>query len=124
MASIGQLAAGVAHEINNPMAFISSNLGTLDKYVCRLTEFIQTQSEVIESLHATEAVERLKSRGKTGLYYRGCQRTDHRILDSSEVKKIVQGLTSQVDEAEYKYADINECIKRSIIWNELKYKSP
>jgi signal transduction histidine kinase len=32
MAALGQLAAGVAHEINNPIAYVSSNLSTLKKY--------------------------------------------------------------------------------------------
>jgi signal transduction histidine kinase len=130
MASIGQLAAGVAHEINNPMAFISSNLGTLDKYVYRLTEFIQTQSEVIESLHAAEAMEKLKLKQKElKLDYikEDIKGLITESLDGSErVKKIVQGLKSfaRVDEAEYKYADINECIESTIniVWNELKYK--
>jgi signal transduction histidine kinase len=38
LASIGQMAAGVAHEINNPVAFVLSNLGSLESYVAQLLE--------------------------------------------------------------------------------------
>ena len=131
MASIGQLAAGVAHEINNPMAFISSNLGTLDKYVHRLMEFIQTQSEVIESFNTTDAIEGIKKKQKElKLDYitEDIKGLIAESLDGSErVQKIVQGLKSfaRVDEAEYKYANMNECIESTIniVWNELKYKA-
>jgi signal transduction histidine kinase len=40
MAAIGQLAAGIAHEINNPMGFVKSNLDILHKYFNRVIEFL------------------------------------------------------------------------------------
>ncbi|MCJ7603405.1 MAG: hypothetical protein MUO63_18135 [Desulfobulbaceae bacterium] len=59
MASIGQLAAGIAHEINNPMGFISSNLASLDKYLEKLTQFIAFQDTVITGLHNEKAMTEL-----------------------------------------------------------------
>jgi two-component system NtrC family sensor kinase len=131
MASIGQLAAGVAHEINNPMAFIASNLGTLDKYIRRLKDFIRAQSEVIKSLQAAEAIEKLeKKRKELKLDYtiNDIDLLVKESMDGSErVRKIVQELNrfSRVDDAEYKDANINECIESSIniVENELKQKA-
>ena len=48
MACIGQLAAGIAHDINNPIGFISHNLGTFERYLERLSQFFTLQIGVIE----------------------------------------------------------------------------
>lgn len=137
MASIGQLAAGVAHEINNPTAFMLSNLASLRKYSEGLTGYIRVLSEALEKI-SQPAGESAEAILKTVAEQRKAKKVDYIINDighlidesiegGKRVKKIVQNLKnfSRIDEAEYKHEDINTAIENtlSVIWNELKYKA-
>jgi len=131
MASIGQLAAGVAHEINNPMSFIASNLSTLEKYVKRLDEFIRTLFAAVESIPepgVAESIAEKRSQLKVDHVLKDAKLLIQESLEGADrVKNIVQELKSfsRMDDEEYKIADINECLERAvtIVWNELKYKT-
>jgi signal transduction histidine kinase len=52
MAAIGQLAAGIAHEINNPMGFVKSNFDILHKYFLRIIEFVTFVQNTINDKEA------------------------------------------------------------------------
>ena len=130
MASIGQLAAGVAHEINNPMGFISSNLGTMGKYLERLEGFLEAQSDGLAEAtpEARERIAQARRKFKVDYILEDARSLLAESQDGAErVRTIVQNLKSfsRVDEAQATYVDLNECIESTITiaWNELKYKT-
>lgn len=130
MASIGQLAAGVAHEINNPIGYVNSNLGALEKYLKDLFELIDAYEVATPADDAGwRHIDALKQR--IDLPY---LREDlHALLVESKegitrVKKIVQDLKdfSHMDIAEeWQLTDLHQGLESTlnIVANEIKYKA-
>jgi len=129
MASVGILAAGVAHEINNPIGFITSNLSSLEKYADKLIQFIEFQGQAIERCadDATRSAHtEMKQHIKLEYLLTDLRELISESLDGSRrVSKIVQDLQSfsRIDNIEALPSDLNETIMRTIsmVRNELKY---
>jgi len=128
MASIGQMAAGVAHEINNPMGFITSNLNTLGKYMGRLREYQEALKTHLAGCEGDSKVALLELQRRLKIDYI-LEDTGSLVAESLEgaerVRKIVQDLKSfsRVDDADESFADLNQCLESTIniVWNEIKY---
>ena len=130
MASIGLLAAGVAHEINNPVGFVSSNLSTLQRYINDLLRLITAYECVEESLvdSALEGINLLKKEVDATFLREDIGSLLTESLDGLQrVKRIVLDLKnfSHVDQAEKEWAIVETGLDSTlnVVWNELKYKA-
>jgi PAS domain S-box-containing protein len=137
MASIGQLAAGVAHEINNPIGFVKSNLGSLADYVDKLLTVARAYSRLEDRLEtdgpqacaqAMAAVKQSMAEADFEFLLTDLPELIAESRDGVErVSKIVMDLKnfSRVGETEFQWTDLHVGLESTInvVWNELKYKA-
>jgi two-component system NtrC family sensor kinase len=132
LASIGQLAAGVAHEINNPIGYVHSNLGTLKDYTEAMATMIEAYERALDAPDPAaerEALRALRERLDLGF---ALQDLPQLLAESREgierVRKIVQDLKdfSRAGRDEtWTAVDLHRNLETTlnIVWNELKYKA-
>ena len=132
LASVGQLAAGVAHEINNPIGYINANLTSLKTYVEDLLALVALYEKIEPVCPDLDQLQRIQDfKHKIDLEYLKSDVLD--LMNESQeganrVKKIVQDLkdfSHAGGDDDWQWADIHACLESTlnIVNNEIKYKA-
>ena len=133
MVSLGMVSAGVAHEINNPIGFVKSNLNSLKEYLEYLIPILKCvyQAKVENRFLEKESQENLAElidKDDLGFVVGDIQSLIKDAINGTiRVQEIVIGLKSfaRTNESDDVLFDVNECIRSTlkVVWNEVKYKA-
>lgn len=132
LASIGQLAAGVAHEINNPIGYVHSNLGSLQEYLSNLFALVDVYERALRApdpLAMRAEVDAARERLDIDFISRDLPQLMTESREGVErVTRIVRDLKdfSRTDhETAWKLTDLHASLDSTlnIVWNELRYKA-
>jgi PAS domain S-box-containing protein len=136
LALLGQLAAGVAHEINNPVSYVTSNLSSLGRSVTELSPLLRTQRELMEALGAggrvppvellTRARELWARQDVEFLLQDMTDIVQESLEGSRRIKEIAHSLRTfaRAESEEPQRVNLNAELESTLrmVWNELKYK--
>ncbi len=134
MASLGVMSAGVAHEINNPLAFVFSNVNSLEHAVTQFVKYNGHVKALLDAKTNTESKSNLETLSNFArdsdldYLFEDCVELIAETKDGiSRVKSIVSGLQSfaRTDSDNMETVDVHECIKNTLklAHSQIKYSA-